>query len=308
MTHAVPIVGLEAGSFSEVQESYFVAGGHLIDALLTNNVDIAYLGPGPYLNALHKGVKLRLLAVSATGANSLILADHYDPDEIYEIKKIAVPQLGNTQDLLAKLFVKKLRERNKHLEVFSKELKDIKEIEKIKIANKIEFIPVNPAELETAFYIKAVDSALVVEPWGTLLESKGLISVNMASRLASRSIVEVLDSNKDTVVKDIMNQINKYPTTLLVTKEEFYQMNKERVERFLEEQNEVLAKIKQNKQAAVSLIKNHLEAKTKKNFVEDFLMSSFLKVKFNDELDKKHLESLVQVAQEAKYFRRDIKL
>lgn len=308
ITHAVPIVGLEAAAFSEVQENYFFAGGHLMDALLTNSVDIAYLGPGPYLNALHKGVKLRLLAVSAYGANSLILADHYNPDEVYEIKKIAVPQLGNTQDLLAKIFVKKLRERNKHLEVFSKELKGIKEIEKIRIAKKIEFIPVNPAELETAFYIKAVDSALVVEPWGTLLESKGLISVNTASRFASKSIVEELDSNKDTVVKDIIDYINKYPTTLLVVKEDFYQMNKERVERFLQEQNKVLSEIKQNKKAAVSLIKDHLESKTKKSFMEDFLMSSFLKVKFTDELDKKYLENLVQVAKDAKYFRRDIKL
>jgi NitT/TauT family transport system substrate-binding protein len=308
ITHAVPMVGLEASSFSEVQESYFFAGGHLMDALLTNNVDLAYLGPGPYLNALHKGVKLRLLAVSAYGANSLILADHYNPDEIYEIKKIAVPQLGNTQDLLARLLVKRLRERNKHLEVFSKELKDVKKLEKIKISSNVEFIPVNPAELETAFYIKAVDSALVVEPWGTLLESKGLISVNIASRLASRSIVEELDSNKDTVVKDIMDYINKYPTTLLVTKEDFYQMNKERVDRFMQEQNKVLSEIKQNKKAAVALIKKHLETRTKKNFMEDFLMSSYLKVKFSDELDKKYLESLVEVAKDAKYFRREIQL
>lgn len=306
MTHAVPIVGLETESFTETEGQFFMSGGYLLNALLTNNVDIAYIGPGPYLNALNKGVKLKLLAVSSIGANSLILAENYDLKETYVIKKLAVPQLGNTQDLLAKILVKKISARNNRVKMFSKEMKDLIDSEKIRISKKLDYIPVSPAELEMAFYTKAIDSALVAEPWGTMLESKGLVNLSTHLSFGPRDMVEELDGAGDNGLKDTLKLINKYPATLLVVKEEFYKVNQARVDTFVIEQNEVLAAIQEESNSAVALVKSHLENKTKKSFGEAFLLSSFSKVKFSDKLDKTRLQELANIAREVKYFRKDL--
>ena len=306
MTHAVPIVGLETKSFKETEGQFFMSGGYLLNALLTNNVDIAYIGPGPYLNALNKGVKLKLLALSAIGANSLILSENYDPSKTYKIRKLAVPQLGNTQDLLAKILVKKISARNNRAKIFSSEMKELKR--SIKISKKLDYIPVNPAELEMAFYTEAIDAALVAEPWGTLLESKGLINLATCLSFGPRNIVEELDAVNDNGLRDTLKLINNYPAALLVVKEEFYQMNKARVDNFMAEQNEILAAIQVKADSAVTVIKAHLEDKTKKSFGEAFLASSFSKVKFSDHLDKSKLEDLAQIAREVKYFRKDLVL
>lgn len=308
MTHAVPIVGLETGSFTDTEGQFFMSGGYLLNALLTNNVDIAYVGPGPYLNALNKGVKLKLLALSSVGANSLILAEDYDPKKTYEIKKLAVPQLGNTQDLLAKILMKKISARNNRVKMFSKDMKDLVGSEKIRVSKKLDYIPVSPAELETAFYTKAIDSALVAEPWGTLLESKGLVNISTHLSFGPRDMVEELDGANDNGLKDILKLINDYPAAVLVVKEEFYEVNKELVEKFIEEQDMVLSAIQGKEQVAVSIVKTHLEDKTKKGFGTSFLASSFSKVKFSNDLDKTKLQDLANIAREVKYFRKDLVL
>lgn len=308
MTHAVPIVGLETSSFTETEGQFFTSGGFLLNTLLTNNTDLAYIGPGPYLNALNKGVKLKLLAVSAIGANSLILADSYDPKKVYEIKNLAVPQFGNTQDLLAKILVKKITARNHRVQIFGKDLKEAADSERIRISKKLQYIAVNPAELETAFYTHAIDSALVAEPWGTMLESKGLVNLQTVLSMAPRNIVEELEATNDNGLKDLLKKLNDYPATLLVTKEEFYKLNKTRVDDFVQEQNSVLESIRSNKEATVAVVKKHLEQKTKKTFADTFLLSSFSKVKFSDHLDKTKLQDLYQIARDVKYFRKDITL
>lgn len=308
MTHAVPIVGLETRSFTETTGQFFMSGGYLLNALLTNNIDLAYIGPGPYLNALNKGVKLKVLALSSTGANSLILSDKFDENKSYYIERIAVPQLGNTQDLLAKILVKKIKARNNRVQIFSGHMADLKAYEKIRISDKLEYIQVNPAELETAFYTEAIDSALVAEPWGTLLESKGYVNLHSFLSSAPRNMIEELDASGDNGLIDLLGDINKFPAALLVVKEDFYNLNQKRVDRFLQEQNIVLNAIKKNNEIAITIIKTHLEDLTKKDFAKDFLVNSFAKVNFPDQLDKKKLEKLAKISYQSNYFRKELNL
>ncbi len=54
MTHAVPIVGIETQAFSDVKAQHFLTGTNVVDALITGNVDLAYFGPGPWINAVSK--------------------------------------------------------------------------------------------------------------------------------------------------------------------------------------------------------------------------------------------------------------
>ena len=117
----------------------------LLNSLLTKNLDLAFIGPGPYINALDKGVDLKLLGCYAYGANSLILSKKFKNKSIDEIKnlKMAVPQFGNTQDLLAKMFLDKITK---------------------------EYIAITPAELEFAFLQNLLDAAIVSEPGQVYLQ------------------------------------------------------------------------------------------------------------------------------------------
>ncbi len=303
MTHAVPIVGLEGARFTNVESSPFTAGGYLLDALLTHNLDIGYIGPGPYLNALSKGVKLKLLRVSCIAGNSLIVPKYYKHEQSFAIKKLAVPQYGNTQDLLAKILVNNLLAQKKHHEESSPDMKSFMELPLVDFDNKLLYIPVHPAELETVFFREAIDAALVAEPWGTMLESKGLVNLNELARKPMRGLILQLEGSPNSLLYQQLEFINKFPTTLLVVEDEFYKVNKDLVDNFVKEQDEILNFLKTNESESVSLIKQHLESKTKKTMEYDFLLKSFRKVIFTDRLDHERMNDLMQAAFKAKYIR-----
>jgi ABC-type nitrate/sulfonate/bicarbonate transport system substrate-binding protein len=141
---------------------------------------------------------------------------------------------------------------------------------------------VNPAELETALHINAVEAALVAEPWGTVLESKGY---------------KVIDD---------LGSINDFPTTILVVRKEFYDSHKQQIDQFLKEEQTTLDFIKSNPDKALLDIQQHLKTNAKKELKIDFLKKSFNRVKFKNELDRNKLQELVDIAREVKYFRHEV--
>ena len=303
MTHAVPIVGLEAGKFTKTESLSFTSGGYLLDALLTHNLDLGYIGPGPYINALSKGVKLKLLKLSCIGGNSLILPRYYEADKGFNIKKIAVPQWGNTQDLLAKILVNHLQDQAKRYEASHPQIKSLMELPLISFDKKLQYIPIHPAELEMAFFTGSIDAALVAEPWGTLLASKGMINLTELAERPPHGLVEELEGSENAFIYDQLNFINKFPTTLLVVDSAFYKVNKDLVDNFVKEQDQVLQYLQTNEAESIRLIQAHLQRMTKKEMKYDFLLSSFKKVIFTEVLNQDRLEDLIQVSFRAKYIR-----
>jgi len=88
-----------------VKIEWFVynAGPSAMEAIFAKSIDLTYVGPGPALNAYTKsnGQEIRLIAGAANGGAGLVV----QPDENLKApadfrgKKIATPQLGNTQDI-----------------------------------------------------------------------------------------------------------------------------------------------------------------------------------------------------------------
>ena len=74
-----------------------------MEAIFADSVDLTYVGPSPALNAYSKsgGEEIRILANAANGGAALVV----QPDENLKTaadfrgKRIATPQLGNTQDV-----------------------------------------------------------------------------------------------------------------------------------------------------------------------------------------------------------------
>ncbi|PZT68237.1 sulfate ABC transporter substrate-binding protein [Streptomyces sp. SW4] len=108
VTHATALVGNRKGFFqkalgaTEAKYAVFNAGPSEIEALNSGSVDIGWIGPSPAVNGYTKagGRNLRIIGGSASGGVKLVV----DPDRITSVgdvkgKRIATPQLGNTQDV-----------------------------------------------------------------------------------------------------------------------------------------------------------------------------------------------------------------
>ncbi|MEU2435791.1 aliphatic sulfonate ABC transporter substrate-binding protein [Streptomyces rubradiris] len=108
LTHATALVGVQKGFFqkelgaTEVKPAIFNAGPSEIEALNSGSIDIGWIGPSPAINGYTKsnGKSLRIIGGSASGGVKLVV----NPARIKSLKdvegkKIATPQLGNTQDV-----------------------------------------------------------------------------------------------------------------------------------------------------------------------------------------------------------------
>ncbi|WP_335940030.1 aliphatic sulfonate ABC transporter substrate-binding protein [Streptomyces sp. PTD5-9] len=108
LTHATALVGDQEGLFQKelggtrLRTSQFNAGPSEIEALNAGSIDIGFIGPSPSINGYTKsrGKSLRIIGGSASGGVKLVV----DPKKIRTLddlkgRKIATPQLGNTQDV-----------------------------------------------------------------------------------------------------------------------------------------------------------------------------------------------------------------
>ncbi|MEV0226087.1 ABC transporter substrate-binding protein, partial [Streptomyces sp. NPDC050704] len=108
LTHATALVGRQEGIFqkelgaTKAEYATFNAGPSEIEALNSGSIDIGWIGPSPAINGYAKsdGKSLRIIGGSASGGVKLVV----NPEKIKSLKdvkgkKIATPQLGNTQDV-----------------------------------------------------------------------------------------------------------------------------------------------------------------------------------------------------------------
>jgi NitT/TauT family transport system substrate-binding protein len=89
-----------------VQWYVYGAGPAAMEAMLAKSIDLTFVGPNPALNVYAKsgGTEARVISGAAEGGSGLVV----QPDENlksaadFRGKKIATPQLGNTQDVAAR--------------------------------------------------------------------------------------------------------------------------------------------------------------------------------------------------------------
>jgi len=108
LTHATPLIGIENGQFArelggtQIKTQIFNAGPAELEALNAGAIDIAWIGPSSAITGYTKsgGKALNIIAGATSGGAELVV----NPKKITSIadlkgKKIASPQLGNTQDV-----------------------------------------------------------------------------------------------------------------------------------------------------------------------------------------------------------------
>jgi len=164
--HAIPIVGMEKGFFetsigntTQIETRVFDSGPQAIESLFANSIDLAYVGPGPAINGFlnSENHNVKILAGAASGGASFIVhpssvMDFSETD--FAGKKIAAPQIGNTQDVSLRHYLSEngltTAEKGGSVIVYN--------------------IP-NP-DIYTLFVKGDIDGAWVAEPWATILETE----------------------------------------------------------------------------------------------------------------------------------------
>jgi NitT/TauT family transport system substrate-binding protein len=157
LTHAQAVLGTSSGEFgkavapAKLTTRVFNAGPSLIEALFAGQIDIGYVGPGPALNAQARSHGQGIRIIAGAAANGVLIVARKDSGikTLADLKgrKIATPQLGNTQDISAKHFM---------MSEFGQT--DVKNI--VSIAN---------AEQLGLMVRGEIDAAWAPEPWGSRL-------------------------------------------------------------------------------------------------------------------------------------------
>jgi len=114
LTHATPLVGVAKGLFAKALGSTklsvqtFNAGPAEMEALINGDLDAAYVGPSPAINAYakSKGQALRIVAGASSGGASLVVRPNINSAADLRGKTIASPQLGNTQDVALRTWLR----------------------------------------------------------------------------------------------------------------------------------------------------------------------------------------------------------
>jgi NitT/TauT family transport system substrate-binding protein len=170
VTHAQAVIGRtltaekkEHGWFEErigpdveVQWFPFNAGPSAMEAIFAGSIDMTYVGPNPALNAYirSKGEEIRIVSGSARGGAALLVrpAAGIEKPADFKGKKVATPQLGNTQDVAARAWLK---------------------AQGFKVTQQggdVFVLPTQNPDQITLFQQGEIDAVWTVEPWVTRIE------------------------------------------------------------------------------------------------------------------------------------------
>jgi NitT/TauT family transport system substrate-binding protein len=179
------------GPGTKIEWFVYNAGPSAMEAVFAQSIDLTYVGSGPALNAYTKsnGAEVRLIAGAANGGAALVV----QPDQNLKApadfrgKKIATPQLGNTQDISCRAWL------------IAGGLKITQ------LGGDAQVLPTqNPDQLQL-FQQKQVDAVWTVEPWVSRLEresgGKILVDERDVATTVLVSSVKFLGAHRDLAKK-----------------------------------------------------------------------------------------------------------
>ena len=166
ITHAQALVGRANGQFEkslgagvQVEWKAFNAGPSAIEALFANAIDLTYVGPNPTVAGYFRsqGAAVRVIAGAASGGASLVVRKGAGIQSASDFhgKKVATPQLGNTQDVALRSWMRAngLKSREK--------------------GGDVQVIPISNPDQLTLFLKGQIDAAWAPEPWAARLVHEG---------------------------------------------------------------------------------------------------------------------------------------
>ncbi|MDQ3662540.1 MAG: ABC transporter substrate-binding protein [Actinomycetota bacterium] len=165
ITHATAIVGVEKGVFNKslgtdvtLETATFNSGPEAVEALFSDAIDASFVGPNPAINAWQQsqGEAIRIVSGATSGGAFLIVRKGIDAAEDLCGKTLSSPDLGNTQDVALRAWLK-----DQGLET------------DLEGGGDVSIVPQENAQILETFRSGDIDGAWMPEPWGTRLIDEG---------------------------------------------------------------------------------------------------------------------------------------
>lgn len=165
LTHAPALVGLKQGFFASalgpgvtIESHTFNAGGDAVTAILSGSIDATFVGPNPAVNAYYQshGEAVRIISGATSGGALLVVKPSIGSPAELKGTKIADPQLGGTQDIALRWY---LKQRGFRTDTTG--------------GGDVSVLPESNSITLNAFRQGQIDGAWVPEPWAGRLVAEG---------------------------------------------------------------------------------------------------------------------------------------
>ena len=271
LTHIATIVALEQGYFEEafgkdvkIETKTVANGGLFMEAMATKAIDVGTVGPGPLLNFYVKNKEYHLISGAVNGGAVLIAAEHSGVEKLEDLdgKKVAIPVIGSTQDVMLR---KALKEANLKAKTSG---------------GTVDLFAAAPADTASLFVQKQVDAAATQEPWGYVLENQ-----------ANGKLL--LDWDEFAWGKESTN-------TVVAARADFLK-NKDLSKKYLEAHKKSVKFIQDNPEESKEIVIKHLKDLTGKALNKDEVDAAFSRLAVTTDVNEKVIQEMADISKEAGY-------
>ena len=234
----------------DVEWISFNAGPSEIEAIFAGEVDIGYIGPVPALNANVKSKgDVKIIANATNEGAVFFVRKNSGVTSVNDLsgKKIAVPQLGNTQHLCLLSILKENGLQTKEQ------------------GGDVTILASSNADILNLMDNGSIDGAVVPEPWGTMIENK---------------------ENADILLDyDEIFPGGAYPSAVVIANGDFLKNHPDLVRQFLQQHKDATQLIKDAPDETLSIVNEEIKAATGKALGTDILKRAFSRIEAEDELN-----------------------
>ncbi|MCW8133102.1 MAG: aliphatic sulfonate ABC transporter substrate-binding protein [Planctomycetota bacterium] len=253
ITHAQALIGVARGDFqralagSELDAKIFNAGPSVVEAFFAGELDLAYIGPSPAVNAFAKSNGKAVRIVGGSAANGVAIVARKDSGiarlEDLKGRRVATPQFGNTQDISARIYL---------TQTLGATLKEK--------GGETEIVTVANAEQLGLFKSGQIDASWVPEPWG--------------ARLVQETGAVVLAEEKDLWPE------KRFCSAVVLVSTKFLAEHPATVEAFLRAHAEVTRWVREHPAEAAPLVNAELKKLSGKALSDAVLQQAFARIEF----------------------------
>lgn len=252
LTHAPALIGLSKGFLANslgsgvtLETHTFNAGGDAVTAILSGSIDASFVGPNPTTNAFAQshGEAIRVIAGATSGGALLVVKPSITSTADLKGKRIADPQLGGTQDVALRWF---LKTNGLHSDTAG--------------GGDVSILPQDNSQTLTAFKQGQIDGAWVPEPW--------------ASRLVVEGHGKVLVDERDLWPQ------GKFVTTDLIVRTDFLRAHPMRIKALLEGLYEAVSFLNANPDDAQQLTNDAVTQITGKKLAAGVVAAAWPHMRF----------------------------
>jgi NitT/TauT family transport system substrate-binding protein len=225
----------------------FNAGPAAVEALFAGALDATYIGPNPAINAFSKDSdSIRIVSGATSGGAFLVVKPDITDAAALEGRKIATPQLGNTQDVALRYWLKE--------EGFETTPEG---------GGDVSVVPQENSQTLETFKGGQIDGAWVPEPWATRLVQEG--------------------GGKVLLDEKTLWPEGEFVTTHLIVRKEFLEDHPGAVKRLIEGQIKANEFVNENPADAKTIVNDGIEKYTGKRIADAVINAAWENLTFTDD-------------------------